>query len=215
MGAGDDVAELDVGKTAPKPDKAVKPRQHIVRRGTIIDLAFRGESLTPLEHACWQLDQLVFAAGRRGCGAAEQPACQACCVQLQQAGGRRHAPQCWVEHMPPRKPAKKPGAAGSHQGCCCPLPRTGILLSCCRSKNNSASVLVPACTGTGLLLHMHQFQLPVGMMLAPCTAAGASFKRDDARNDLVYGPGVSPYDIIRGDVPPPTEFLPLYDELHK
>ena len=50
MGAGD-VAELDVGKTAPKPDKAVKPRQHIVRRGTIIDLAFRGESLTLLEHA--------------------------------------------------------------------------------------------------------------------------------------------------------------------
>eukprot|EP00891_Asterochloris_glomerata_P009738 jgi/Astpho2/9738/fgenesh1_pg.00149_%23_24_t len=84
MGAGNEVAELDVGKTAPKPDKAVRPRQHIVRRGTIIDLAFR------------------------------------------------------------------------------------------------------------------------------C----ASFKRDDARNDLVYGPGVSPSDIIHGDVPPPTEFLPLYDELH-
>ena len=51
MGTGDDVAELDLGKTAPKPDKAVTPRQHIVRRGTIIDLAFRGESLTPREHA--------------------------------------------------------------------------------------------------------------------------------------------------------------------
>ena len=50
LGAGD-VAGLDVGKTAPKPDKAVQPRQHIVRRGTIIDLAFRGESLTLLKHA--------------------------------------------------------------------------------------------------------------------------------------------------------------------
>ena len=67
----------------------------------------------------------------------------------------------------------------------------------------------------GVPLHMHRSQLPADMMLAPCTAAGASFKRDDARNELVYGPEVSPYGIIHGDVPPPTEFLPLYDELHR
>ncbi len=60
MGAGNEVAELDVGKTAPKPDKAVRPRQHIVRRGTIIDLAFRGESHLSMPQ---QLEQLASDAG--------------------------------------------------------------------------------------------------------------------------------------------------------
>ena len=30
---------------------------------------------------------------------AKQPACQGCCVQLQQLGGQLHCLYCWVDHM--------------------------------------------------------------------------------------------------------------------
>ena len=78
----------------------------------------------------------------------------------------------------------------------------------------------PATPGPDLLTCLYwRIWLPEGFCAccAPCPSsclpAGGCYQLDRRLNQEVYGPGVSPEDVLAGRVPAPPEFQPLYSLL--